>query len=141
MANGTEDGPVLFAYDGSEQAMASIREAVRQLGPDRHVIVLTVSPPAGRSGSEKEADEVAHDGATLARSVGFDARPLAERGDPIWRSIVDVADANEASLVVIGSQGGNGSGTPTAGDVAAAVAQHTQRPVMIVHAPAGWRAA
>ena len=140
MAVGSEDGPVLVAYDGSEQAMASIREAVRQLGPDRHVIVLTVWPPLAPPAG-KEADEVAHDGARLARSVGFDARPLAESGDPVWRSIVDAADANDASLVVIGSQGRNGNGSPTAGDVAAAVAQHTERPVMIVHAPPGWRAA
>jgi hypothetical protein len=42
MADRNGHGPVLFAYDGSDQAKAAIREAGQQLSPGRKAIVLTV---------------------------------------------------------------------------------------------------
>jgi nucleotide-binding universal stress UspA family protein len=150
MTHGTDNGgPVLFAYDGSEQANAAIREAARQLGADRHGIVLTVWEPmaafpfagAAVSGTvfeddfEAEALRVADEGASLARSLGLDATPLAERGDPVWQSIVAAADEHEASIVVMGSHGRTGIALVLLGSVAANVVRHTSRPVLIVHAP------
>jgi nucleotide-binding universal stress UspA family protein len=149
MTHGTNNGTVLFAYDGSDQAKASIREAARQLGPDRHGIVLTVWQPmaafpfagaavggtAFEADFEREAMKVADEGASLARSVGFDATPLAEHGDPVWHSIVIAADDHDASIVVMGSHGRTGLGLVLLGSVAATVVRHTERPVLIVHAP------
>jgi hypothetical protein len=37
--------PILFAYDGSDQAKAAIREAAAQLPPSSRVLVLTVWQP------------------------------------------------------------------------------------------------
>jgi nucleotide-binding universal stress UspA family protein len=134
-------GAVLFAYDGSDQAKAAIREAARQLEPGRPAVVLAVwqplaalpfvgparVPPDLEAGFEKDAGDVAREGAELARSVGFDASPRTERGEPIWRGIVDAADAHDAGIVVLGSHGRRASawccwaasrppwrGTPTA---------------------------
>ena len=149
MTQRDDNGPVLFAYDGSEQAKAAIREAARQLGPDRHGVVLTVWQPlaafpfvgAAIAGTAFEDDfaaeamKVAVEGADLARAVGFDATPLVDRGDPVWHSIVTAADEQQASLVVMGSHGRTGVGLVLLGSVAATVVRHTKRPVLIVHAP------
>jgi nucleotide-binding universal stress UspA family protein len=142
-------GVVLFGYDGSEQAKASIRAASLQLSPGRDAIVLTVwqplaALPFGGPGSaaadieeaiETDARKVAEEGARLARSVGFRATPLAACGTPVWRSIVQTADDHDAGIVVMGSHGRTGIGLVLMGSVAAAVARHAERPVLIVHPP------
>lgn len=150
MAERNGRGPVLIAYDGSEQAKAAIQEAGEQLSPGREAIVLTVWQPLGAAlpfGSlgdgapdleasvETEARSVAEEGAKLAGSAGFEAMALAQDGTPIWRSIVDSADAHDASVLVMGSHGRTGIGLVLLGSVAAAVARHTDRPVLIVHTP------
>jgi nucleotide-binding universal stress UspA family protein len=148
MADGTKDGPVLFAYDGSTPSREAIRQAARQLQGGRPALVLTVWEPmsalpfAGAPGVvpvgvddavEREARRVADEGARLARASGFDAEPLAERGDPIWQRIVDSAEEYEASIVAMGSHGRTGIRLMLLGSVAAAVARHTERPVLIAH--------
>jgi nucleotide-binding universal stress UspA family protein len=144
--------PVLLAYDGSEQAKASIREAARQLTPRRDAIVLTVWEPFAElplaaaapsrdleGGVAADARAIADEGARLAGAAGFHPRPLVESGDRIWRTIVDAADEHDASIVVMGSHGRTGIGLALMGSVAADVVRHTARPVMIVHAPATGR--
>ncbi len=150
MADRNGDGLVLFAYDGSDQAKAAIEVAGQQLGAGRKAVVLTVWQPLGAAlpfGSigdgaadleasvETETRSVADEGATRAGSAGFEATPLAQNGTPIWRTIVDAADEHDASLVVMGSHGRTGIGMVLLGSVAAAVARHTDRPVLIVHSP------
>jgi nucleotide-binding universal stress UspA family protein len=147
MTDGNRNGPIVFAYDGSEQAKASIGEAGRQLGPGRDAIVLTVwqpiaTLPFGGAASnveleetmEREAAKVAAEGARFAASVGFAARPLTAPGGPIWRQIIDTADDHDASLVVMGSHGRTGVALALLGSVAESVARHTDRAVMIVPA-------
>ena len=144
-----QPGDVLFAYDGSEQAQAAIREAARQLGTGRNAIVLAVwQPYAGlpftsvglpadlEADVQSKATEAAEEGATFARSVGFDARPLVETGEPVWRTIVNAAEAHDAGILVLGSHGRTGIGLVLMGSVASAVVRHTDRPVLVVHAPA-----
>jgi nucleotide-binding universal stress UspA family protein len=152
MAKRADRSPVLVAYDGSPHAKAAIRQAGRQLANGRRAIVLTVWSPlanvpfasaAGLSAVgldesiEREARKVAEQGAKLARSSGFDAEPLAERGEPVWRRIVDSAEEHDAGLLVIGSHGRTGIGYVLLGSIAAATARHTDRPVLIGHARAG----
>jgi nucleotide-binding universal stress UspA family protein len=149
----TGDGPVVFAYDGSDEAKNAVREAGRQLRPDREAIVLSVWQPlatvpfAGVAGGtpdveesiEAEARKVAGEGAELARSAGFAATPLVVSGSPIWHTIVTTAEAHDASIVVMGSHGRTGLSLVLMGSVAAAVVRHTERPTLIVHAPPGER--
>ena len=147
MTDSRADRPVLFAYDGSEQAKAAIRQAGRQLQNGRPAIVLTVWQPfaalpfAGapgvptglEEGFETEALRVANEGVELARSAGFAAHPNAEQGDPIWKRIVDSADEHDASIIVMGSHGRTGMSLVLLGSVAEATVRHTGRPVLIAH--------
>ena len=115
----TSSGPVLFAYDGSDHAKAAIEEAGRNLRTGRRALVLTIWQPLESvpflgaplaavpeevvEGMVERAREVAAEGAELARAAGFDAQPLVERGAPIWARIVELADQNDAAMVVLGS--------------------------------------
>jgi len=140
--------PVLFAYDGSEQAKAAIRQAAEQLRNGRPAIVLTVwhalavvpfptavglTTEGLEESIEQQARRVAEEGAELARSGGFDAEPVAEQGDPVWQRIVDYAEERDAGIVVMGSHARTGIGLVLLGSVAAATARHTDLPVLIAH--------
>jgi nucleotide-binding universal stress UspA family protein len=157
MTPGSDDNrPVLIAYDGSDFAKTAIDDAAGQLGPGRKAIVLTVWEPleempflgvrgvaadaeavkAVIAETEAGAEHVAGEGAGLASAAGFDARPVIASGDPVWRRIVEVADEQDASLIVLGSRGRSGLSYVLLGSVAAAVAQHSKRSVLIVHSRA-----
>jgi nucleotide-binding universal stress UspA family protein len=149
VAESGDNSAVLFAYDGSEFAKAAIAEAADQLRPGRRGIVLTVSYSTegllflGVGGlpadaptvegmiedAERSAEKVAEEGA------GLDAEPEVVFGSPIWEQIVQSADRLDAGLIVIGSHGRTGLGQVMLGSVAAAVAQHSKRSVLIVHRP------
>lgn len=139
------DHTILFAYDGSAQAKTAILEAAHLLGPNRYAIVLTVWQPGAAPdlghGSQASATRVAYEGARLARSIGFEARPIVAGGDLVWRGIVDCADSHDASFLVLGSRWSAGPGLTSTGGVAAAVARHTKRPVLIMGAGSAKRAA
>jgi nucleotide-binding universal stress UspA family protein len=141
-------GPVLFAYDGSELAKAAIREAARQLRPGRDALVLTVWQtfnvgflPAGELDIDaaqahevrNAAERTAAEGASLAESAGFKARSGATEAAPAWKGIVNKADEQDASLIVLGSHGRTGLGSVLIGSVAEAVAAHSDQSVLITH--------
>ena len=91
-------------------------------------------PPVGiDDGLKREAQRVADEGASLAPASGFDAEPIAELGDPIWQRIIDSAEERGASIIVMGSHGRSGIELMLLGSVAAAVARHTARPILIAH--------
>ena len=149
MTPSNSTGPVLFAYDGSDFAKSAIEISGRELQGDRPAIVLTVWEPLEgvpfggtvstgtneevNRGLVDEATKVAEEGVGLARAAGFDATPLVERGIVTWKLIVDAADQNEASIIVLGSHGRSGVKAVLLGSVATAVASHTKRPVLIAH--------
>jgi nucleotide-binding universal stress UspA family protein len=150
---GNESAPVLIAYDGSDFAKGAVAEAANQLAPGRRAIVLTVSEPLGGipyfgaagapvepetvegliDAAKESAQKVAEEGAELARDAGLDTEPLVAIGGPIWNLIVEAADQQGADLIVIGSRGRSGLAHVLLGSVAAAVAQHSKRSVLIVH--------
>ncbi len=147
MSEISEEGPVLIAYDGSDCSKAAIEQAGRQLRTDRPAIVLTVwepldavpfwgAPMATVPAEITEevvtlAEKVAAEGVALAADAGFDARPLVELGAPVWARIVEMADSERASMIVLGSQGRSSVGYAVMGSVATAVAHHAKAPVMI----------
>jgi nucleotide-binding universal stress UspA family protein len=140
-------GPVLFAYDGSALAQLAIGQAGRQLAPGRQALVVCVWQPAdvgfvptsGRHFNaadatevRKAAEETAGHGAALAEKAGFSPQPVAIEGAPTWRGILDVAEAHQASLIVLGSHRRSGLGH-LLGSVAAAVTAHSSASVLVVH--------
>jgi nucleotide-binding universal stress UspA family protein len=139
---------VLFAYDGSDLARQAITEAGRQLRPGRDAIVLTVWEPTdigfvpvgGAEFNAERADEVraaaektAAEGASLAETAGFRATAVTAEAAPTWKGITDAADSRDAGLIVLGSHGRSGVKSLVVGSVAAAVAAHSRRSVLIVH--------
>lgn len=146
----SSQGPIVFAYDGSELAKLAIEEAGRQLAPGREALVLTVWHPfdvgfvptdgvrfdaAQISDVEQAAERTAAEGASLAQDAGFTARSAAVEGAPTWKGIVKVADEHDSSLIVLGSHGRTGLTGVLIGSVAEAVAMHSRRAVLITHRP------
>lgn len=143
-------GPIVFAYDGSELAKLAIGEAARQLGPGRAALVLTVwhpfdvgFAPAGNvrfdaaqiSDVKEAAEDTAAEGASLAQAAGFEARSAVAEAAPTWKGIVDTAEEQDSSLIVLGSHGRTGLAGVLMGSVAEAVAAHSRRSVLIAHRP------
>jgi nucleotide-binding universal stress UspA family protein len=144
------DGPglVVFAYDGSDLAKLAIREASDLLDKPCDALVVTVwqpwdvgfVPPAGVSLDARQATEVrraaeqtAAEGASLAEAEGFRPQSLATESAPTWKGLVQLAEEHGARLIVLGSHGRSGLAGVLVGSVAAAVAQHSPRSVLIVH--------
>jgi nucleotide-binding universal stress UspA family protein len=153
MPDELDASPVLIAYDGSEFANSAIAAVSAELCPGREAVILTVAEPvkalpflgvpgvAVDDGALEEvlrsnregAEKVAARGAELAREGGLDARPLVVEGDPVWRVIIDTAEELGAKLIAIGSHGRSGLSFVVLGSVAAAVAQHSRRSILIAH--------
>jgi nucleotide-binding universal stress UspA family protein len=141
------DRPVLFAYDGSDQARAAIAEAGRLLRTGRTAIVLAVFQPLGSipfwgtpyarvpasviEEAEEQAGKVAAEGAALATDAGFEAEPAVIEGAEVWERIVEAAEQHGAGLIVIGSHGRTAPARLVMGSVAASVAHHAGIPVLI----------
>lgn len=140
--------PVLFAYDGSDLAKHAIEVAGRELVSGRDALVLTVwrtfnvgfVPVQGRqfdaaaSNQVREAAaETAADGATRAQAAGFEANGMELNAAPTWKGICHVADEGDVSLIVLGSHGKSGLSGVFAGSVAADIAAHSRRSVLIIH--------
>jgi nucleotide-binding universal stress UspA family protein len=141
-------GPIVFAYDGSELAKAAIAEAGRQLTSGRRAVVLTVWQPfnvgfvapreiemnaAAADQVRAAAEQTAAQGAELAEAAGFKAESMAREAARPRKSIIEVADEQDASLIVLGSHGRSGFADVLIGSVAQDVAAHSHQPVLIVH--------
>jgi|SRR5581483_7833527 len=141
--------PVVFAYDGSTLAKGAIAEAGRLLGRGRDAIVLTVWQPydlgfvtaddvqldaADSAQVRHAAEQTAAEGAALAEAAGFHASSTAIEAAPTWKGIVAFADEHNADVIVLGSHGRTRLRDALLGSVAGAVASHSQRTILIVHA-------
>jgi nucleotide-binding universal stress UspA family protein len=148
------EGPVLLAYDGSEHAKTAIERAgaVLQHGP---AIVATAwttfegAAPAAllalpgdmvREGTaaldeagRETAEELAAEGAELARAAGFDAEPRAvSSSGPFFAALIHLADELDARAIVAGSRGRSALRAAVLGSVSTGLLHHTGRPVLIV---------
>jgi nucleotide-binding universal stress UspA family protein len=142
---------VLIAYDGSPHARAAIAHAGETLRPGPAVVAtawtsFTDSAPrfvlrdavrpvvddldiAGR----EEAEELAAEGAELARTAGFDAQPRAVRaGGPFFAALLELADDIDARVIVAGSRGRSSVAAAVLGSVSTGILHHTTRPVLLV---------
>lgn len=142
------DAPILFCYDGSDDAQRAINAAADLLG-QRRAVVLDIGPPLTAAESlavmapvtpgaafeelnEDDARRRARVGAEQARRAGFEAEARAALGAPTWEGIVDVADEIGAAVIVLGSRGLRGARELLEGSVSHDVAEHAGRPVLIV---------
>jgi nucleotide-binding universal stress UspA family protein len=153
-----ETQPILLCYDGSAGARRAI-ETTAALFPGRETIVLHTWTPVGGIGAayaivpvavydeaelHRAALELAAEGAALARAAGLDARAqIAEIAmDAVWHTILEVADQDDAGVIVLGARGRSTLKTLVLGSVSHGVSVHAHRPVLVVppaahaHAPA-----
>jgi len=141
-------GPIVFAYDGSELAKLAIHDAGRLLAPGGDAVVLTVWQPfdvtfvpkvelrvnaADAAEVRDAAAQTASDGAALAKAAGFSARGEELQAAPTWKGILHAAEEHDASLIVLGSHGRTGLSGVLLGSVAEAVSAHSRRSVLIAH--------
>jgi nucleotide-binding universal stress UspA family protein len=152
--------PVVIGYDGSDPARRAVREAAALFGSRRALVVtvwesnlayaapgmsdigMGLSPTvvdiaAAEKATEAfqaRAEHIAQHGAELAKSVGFEAEPLAvpDAGSPA-DAIVDLARQRHAAAVVIGSRGLGGLRARLEGSTSSGVLKHSPCPVLVVH--------
>jgi nucleotide-binding universal stress UspA family protein len=140
---------VLIAYDGSPDARAAVEVAGRILA-GRPALVITVWEPMlvrtrrfplgaitvaeNTEEARVQAERVAEEGAELAAAAGFaevTSRAVADT-ESIWRTIIEVADELDVTLVVMGSRGLAGLRSVLLGSVSNHVLHHIHRPILIV---------
>ncbi|TMS00411.1 universal stress protein [Nonomuraea basaltis] len=141
---------ILVAYDGSADARTAIEFAAKHLAAEPTMIVtvwepllvqlrkypLAAAAISPDTGDEAQAQAEAHakEGAELAIAAGLadvTYRAVADN-ESIWKTIVDVADEIDASLVVTGSRGLAGVRSVLLGSVSNHVLHHARRPTLIV---------
>lgn len=122
---------LLLATDGSESARAAERLALALSENAERLILVTVLD----DGSDDEDAARAHlDG--LARTTRGDVAVYVERGEKTSEVIRRVADAEDATLVIIGRNGRGYLSGNVLGSTAEAVAVRSGRPVLLVPASA-----
>ena len=149
-------GPVLFAYDGSDHARAAIERARGLLEPGPAVVATAwtsfeaaapaallalpgdmVSEAVGAldEANRETAEGLAAEGAELAREAGLDAEPRAVRAKgPFFAALIALADELDAKAIVVGSRGRSSLAAAVLGSVSTGVLHHTDRPVLVARA-------
>lgn len=146
---------ILVGTDGSEAAASACRflRALPLPEGTRIRLVSVIAPPAPLVGpladgvvanwailyevekaEEEAAAKAADDGRALLERPGVDVETEVRRGDPA-RELIAAADAWNADLVVVGSRGLTGLERVLLGSVAANVARHCRRPVLVGREP------
>jgi nucleotide-binding universal stress UspA family protein len=150
-------GPILFAYDGSDNAKHAIagggellaREpalvvtvwesalalAYRHSMPGELALVREVVEEIDTTAQEA-AEATAGEGAELTHAAGLDSEPLAERSDrSLSQALVDLAHARSARAVVLGSRGRSGVASVLLGSFSYGVVHHCRCPVLTAPPP------
>ena len=149
------DGPLLLCYDGSRDARHAIQRA-GGLFAGRRALVVTVWQPTAAPGALGFAGEtagmvdlfeldraaaahggrLADEGVRIAQEAGLLAEPVAvQAAGPVWKTIVELADRDDAATIVMGSRGLTGLRAMLLGSVSSAVVHRADRPTLIVRQP------
>lgn len=159
MPEGSQTGPVLFCFDGSDGAREALRAAADLITRPVDAVVLTVWETVATrlalagafaagittGGADLDTEEesyarsVAEEGARRASEHGYKASPLIKESfDGIPRAILEAADDLSARLIVCGQRGRGVLRSTLLGSVSHNLASHTRRPVLIApEHPAG----
>ena len=152
MTGGSENGPVLFCFDGSDGSREAMRAASDLIVRPVDAVVLTVwetvatrlalagAFAAGTlvGGADVDAEEesyarsVAEEGALRANEHGYKASAMIKESfDGIPKAILEAADDLSARLIVCGQRGRGVVRSTLLGSVSHTLASHTGRPILI----------
>lgn len=146
------DGPAVIGYDGSPAAEAALRFAAQHTRIRRAVVACAWrSPVDARRLRTALADairgfvddyeavvaEVAHEraaaGSELARSLGIAAEARAvESGATPWHTLLEVAESEDAAVVVCGAGHAGPIASALIGSVSSGLVHHAELPVLVV---------
>lgn len=145
--------PVLICYDGSTSAHRALSVAASTLDGAPMVLLNIWNPPErimadsfGVSASDHGPTYEQLEGIATHRAAEILAEGEAEaqrRGVPvttrqevnrssIWKTILDVADEVDATLIVTGTHGHTAVESGLLGSVSNALVHHARRPVLLV---------
>jgi nucleotide-binding universal stress UspA family protein len=148
--------PILICYDSSPSAQRALSVAASSLDGAPMVLLNIWNPPQrvmadsfGVSESEhgpgyteleaiatRRAAEILAEGEAEAQRRGF---AVTTRQEPnrssVWKTILDVADEVDATLIVAGTHGGTAVESGLLGSVSNALVHHAHRPVLLVPTP------
>ncbi len=135
---------VLVAIDGYEPSMAAFKKAVELIDPDGEIVVLQVVEEAPLLPAEKML-EVEKEGLITSNPIGLvkiyaqqkglKVKPIKKDG-PVAAVILQVAKEEDVEAIFLGDSGRKGFEKLYFGSVAQAVAENSDRPVMITKK--GW---
>jgi nucleotide-binding universal stress UspA family protein len=147
---------VLLCYDGSASAQRALSVAASSLNGAPVVLLNIWNPPErvladgyGVSGddmgpaygqleglAQERAAEILAEGEAKAQRLSF---PVTSRQEvnrsSTWKTILDVADEVDATLIVAGTHGSTAVQSRLLGSVSYALVHHTHRPVLLVPTP------
>jgi nucleotide-binding universal stress UspA family protein len=143
---------ILLCYDGSPSSKRAVAKAAGVLEGEHAVVLHVWNPPerhladafSTREGSgpsyedlvqhvRERAKTIAGEGLHLARTLGLDAEAHEEPADSsVWRAILDVADREDASVIVAGTHGETPVQRAPLGSISSALAHHADRALLIV---------
>ncbi len=134
---------ILVAIDGSESSMHALRESFRLATNEKSwITVVSVVPPytgdldivgVGNvlQSMRRPYEKALSDAIVLAKAEGASIKTVCEEGEPYER-IVDLADAENCDLIVMGRRGLSRLERVLVGNVVARVIGHSQRDVLVI---------
>jgi nucleotide-binding universal stress UspA family protein len=148
---------ILICFDGSDDSRSAVGHAAELLQGQRATVLtvwvaftevltrasLGVVPITSGldieqidAATREQAQNLAEEGAELARQAGLDAQPrTCPQQASVASSILAEAEAVAASAIVMGSRGLTGVKSLLLGSVSHAVIQHADRAVIVVPSP------
>jgi nucleotide-binding universal stress UspA family protein len=142
-------GSMVIGTDGSETASEAVRQATelaRRLGAKIHVVSAYEPVPEARLREERQevpadmqwmvnpredVDETLKTAAQGIEEAGVEVETHAREGDPA-DAILDVAEEQQADLIVVGNKGMTGAKRFLLGSVPNKVSHHAPCSVMII---------
>ncbi|MBA3808724.1 MAG: universal stress protein [Solirubrobacterales bacterium] len=140
---------IVVGTDGSDTANQAVRQAVdlaRAVGAKLELVSAYEPVPVQRLQEERrqapedlqwaispreDVDATLESAATIAREAGVDVDVYPRQGDPA-DAILDVAEEQEADLIVVGNKGMTGAKRFLLGSVPNKVSHHAPCSVMII---------
>jgi nucleotide-binding universal stress UspA family protein len=143
---------ILVAVDGSESSRNALRQAFRLAVDEKCWITVTsvIPPYTGdldltgvkdvRASLARPCEDALRDAERLAEQERVLIKTVCEEGETYER-IVDLADAENADIIVMGRRGLRRMARTLVGSVTARVIGHTQRDVLVVpqDGSVGWK--